>query len=184
MALQQALAALLLNGPSHGYQLMATLQAELGSLWETRASRLYLTLARMEREGLVTSTRVRQGARPDRHMLRLTPRGRGIAERWLEDLGPAEETVVRLAVARLIIPHRFESLVAELTSERTANLQQLRELRRRSTEGFQPEVVDAEIARRQSDLRWLAVVRERHPAIVARPIAKRRSGIDSAERTG
>ncbi|MHB8589458.1 MAG: PadR family transcriptional regulator [Candidatus Dormibacteraceae bacterium] len=184
MALQQALAALLLSGPSHGYQLMATLQAELGPLWETRSSRVYLTLARMEREGLVTSSRIRQDSRPDRHVLRLTQRGRGIAEQWLEGLGPADETVVRLAVARLVIPDRFEALAAEIASQRAASLQRLRELRRQATEGFQPEALDAEIARAQSDLRWLALVRERHVEIVARPTAKRRSGIASAERTG
>ena len=184
MALQQALAALLLSGPSHGYQLMATLGAELGPLWETRASRVYLTLARMEREGLVTSTRVRQDARPDRHLLRLTQHGRGVAERWLEDQGPPDDAVIRLAVARLVIPHRFEAVAAAIASQRAAGLQRLRELRRRATEGFQPEALDAEIARAQSDLRWLALVRERHQEIVARPAAQRRPGNARAERAG
>jgi DNA-binding PadR family transcriptional regulator len=184
MALQQALAALLLGGPSHGYQLMGTLQAELGPLWETRASRVYLTLARMEHEGLVTSTRIRQGARPDRNMLRLTQRGRSLAEAWLEAPGPADETVVRLAVARLVIPHRFEEVAAATAGHRGASLQRLRELRRRAREGFQPEALDAEIARAQSDLRWLALVRERHLDIVARPAAHRRSRSASSERAG
>jgi len=182
MALQQALAALLLGGRSHGYQLMATLQAELGPLWETRASRVYLTLARMEQQGLVTSTRVRQGSRPERHLLRLTPRGRGVADRWLEGQGPADETVVRLAVARLVAPDRFEELVAATAGQRAASLRRLRDLRRRATEGFQPEALDAEIARAQSDLRWLATVRERQLEIVGRPAAQRRSGNASSER--
>jgi DNA-binding PadR family transcriptional regulator len=184
MALQQALAALLLGGPSHGYQLMATLQAELGPLWETRASRLYLTLARMEREGMVTSTRIRQDARPDRNLLHLTQRGRGVAERWLEGDGPADEAVVRLAVARLVLPRRFAELAASMASQKAASLQRLRDLRRRAREGFQPEALDAEIARAQADLRWLTLVRERHVEIAARPAASRRSGSVASKRAG
>ena len=182
MALQEALAALLLTGPSHGYQLMSTLESELGPLWETRASRVYLTVARMEQEGLVTSTRVRQDNRPDRRLLRLTPRGRELAQRWLDGGGSTEDAVVRLAVARVAIPKEFSDLVATLVSDRSARLQRLRELRRQATEGFQPEALDAEIARAQADLRWLAQVRERQEQIVARPKAQRKRGSAASER--
>lgn len=184
MGLQEALAALLLGGPSHGYRLMAILQAELGPLWEARASRIYLTLARMEHEGLVSSTRVPQETRPDRRLLRLTQRGRGFAERWLEGQTKSDEDVVRLAVARLVCPDRFEELISTTASHRAASLQRLRGLRRRASEGFQPEALDAEIAREQAELRWLAALRERHQEIVARPAAQRRPTTVSSERAG
>src|SRR6266508_3301151 len=76
MGLQGVLAGLLLDSPAHGYQLQATLAAELGPLWVTRASQVYLTLGRMQRDGLVTARRVRQSTRPDRQLLELTARGR------------------------------------------------------------------------------------------------------------
>ncbi len=44
MALREVLCSLLLDGPAHGYQLQVTLEAELGPLWVTRASQVYLTL--------------------------------------------------------------------------------------------------------------------------------------------
>lgn len=173
MALQEALSALLLAGATHGYQLMTTLEAELGPLWETRASRVYLTLARMEQDGLVTSTRVRQQSRPDRRLLRLTSRGRAMAERWLQGEGSGDDAVVRLAVARVVLPNAFDRLASTLAGSRGARLQRLRELRQKAREGFQLEALDAEIARAQADLRWLATVRDRSDEIVARPLARR-----------
>ena len=184
MALRDALAALLLSGPNHGYQLVATLESELGPLWETRASRVYLTLARMEEEGLVTSERVRQDNRPDRRILRLTPRGRSIAQTWLDGEGSAEDPVVRLAVARIVMPQEFDDVVAALASERSARLQRLREIRRQTSEGFQPEALDAEIARTQADLRWLALVRDRSEEIVSRPKAQKKHGTAGSQRAG
>lgn len=185
MALQDALSALLLARPSHGYQLMATLESELGPLWETRASRVYLTLAHMEREGLVTSTRVRQDNRPDRRLLQLTARGRSIAQRWLAGEGATEDAVVRLAVARVVSPpSEFERLAAALTSDRSARLKRLRELRRQTGVGFQPEALDAEIARTQADLRWLALVRDRSGEILSRPKTHKKHANSASERAG
>ena len=175
MSLQGALAALLLSGPAHGYQLQATLEAELGPLWETRASQLYLTLARMQRDGLVTSVRVRQGSRPDRQLLRLTLAGQAAAERWLTEPGAPGEIVVRLAVARIVVPERFDELATAIVDERSAVLAQLRSLRPRLTGGFQPEAIDAEIARVQSEVRWAAAVRDRAAEVTGRPRAARRS---------
>src|SRR5579859_4049012 len=181
MALQEALAALLLPGASHGYQLVTTLQAELGPVWETRASRVYLTLARMEQDGLVTATRVRQQSRPDRRLLRLTPRGRSMAESWLQGQGSTEDAVARLAVARVVVPNAFDRLATMLATNRSARLQRLRELRRQVSQGFQLEALDAEIARAQADLRWLAMVRDRSDEIVARPKAQRTRGSTASE---
>lgn len=171
MTLQDALAALLLPGAVHGYQLMTTLEAELGPLWETRASRVYLTLARMEHDGLITSSRVRQDSRPDRRLLRLTARGRSTAERWLAGEGSGEDAVVRLAVARVVLPSAFDRLASTLAASRGARLQRLRELRQDANDGFQLEALDAEIARAQADIRWLATVRDRSDEIVARSVA-------------
>lgn len=184
MALQEALAALLVAGPSHGYKLMATLESELGPLWATRASRVYLTLARMEQDGLVTATRVREERRPDRRLLRLTPRGRSTAERWLQGQGSPEDAVARLAVARVVVPHAFDRLAAALAANRSARLQRLRELRQQARQGFQLEALDAEIARTQADLRWLAMVRDRSDEIVARPKAQRTRGSSVSETAG
>src|SRR5258708_23842314 len=184
MALQEAMAALLLAGPSHGYQLMATLEAELGTLGEAGASRVYLTLARMEREGLVASTRVPQDNRPDRRLLQLTPKGRSVGERWLDGQGSTEDAVIRLAVARSAMPTKFGALAAALVSEKTARLQRLRQLPKHAIEGFQPEPLVAESFRAPALLRRLRHIRERQQKIVARRRAPRRIGSAASERAG
>src|SRR6266508_3337462 len=183
MGLQGVLAGLLLDSPAHGYQLQATLAAELGPLWVTRASQVYLTLGRMQRDGLVTARRVRQSTRPDRQLLELTARGRAAALEWLERPGPADEVVVRLAVARLALPNRFRDLAETVLAERSAALRSLRELRDEvDGGGFQREAVQAEIFRTQAEVRWLAGLpdpgghRLGGPRGVARGRAGRRRG--------
>ena len=168
MGLSGALAALLLTGPSHGYELHATLEAEVGPTWVTRPAQVYLTLGRMSRDGLVTSERIHQETRPDRQRLTLTDAGRRTAEEWLAR-GPADELVVRLAVARLVIPERMPALVATMTDERTASLHRLRAARAEDVGGFRAEARDAEIAAVEATVRWLEGLRGHLGELVARP---------------
>ncbi len=168
MALSGALAALLLVGPSHGYELHATLEAELGSTWVTRPAQVYLTLGRMHRDGLVTSERIRQETRPDRQRLTLTNVGREAAEEWLWR-GPTDELVVRLAVARLVVPHQMSALLDAMINERTAALHRLRAARAEDAGGFREEAHDAEIRLVEGQLRWLEGLRPHLDEIVARP---------------
>ncbi len=175
MSLAGCLAALLLDGPAHGYQLKATLEAELGPLWVTRASQVYVTLRHMAADGLVSTQRIRQETRPDRLLLAPTTKGRELAERWLFEPGDADEIVVRLAVARLVIPERFAELLTVIEHERSSALRQLRDVRARVHQGFQREVVDAEIGRVQAQLHWVSSLHERSAELIARPRATRHS---------
>ena len=168
MGLSGALAALLLTGPSHGYELHATLETELGSTWVTRPAQVYLTLGRMHRDGLVRSERIHQETRPDRQRLTLTDAGQRAAEEWLT-AGPADEIVVRLAVARLVIPERLPALVTAMTDERTATLHRLRVARADDAGGFRAEARDAEIRAVEAQLRWLEGLRGHLDEIAARP---------------
>jgi DNA-binding PadR family transcriptional regulator len=127
----------------------------------------------MVRDGLITTRRIRRAPRPDRQLLALTGRGRETADKWLFDPGPSQEIVVRLAVARLVIPDRFEELATTIAEERAATLRQLRVLRAEADQGFQAEAVDSEVLRVQGELRWIARLRERQAEILARPRASR-----------
>src|SRR6267142_1193438 len=127
MNLQGALAALLLRDPAHGYLLHGTLEAELGRLWMTRASQVYLTLGRMARDGLVTVRRVPQAARPERHVFALTANGETLGLRWLFEPGPSDEIALRLAVGRLSTPGRFQELIDAIERHQTAVVHRLRQ---------------------------------------------------------
>jgi DNA-binding PadR family transcriptional regulator len=174
MSLQEALAGLLSGGPAHGYELFSTLEGELGPAWETRQSHLYLTLSRMERDGIVSSRRIRQHALPDRQVFELTARGKAIADRWLATADAPSEMVVKLAVARLARPDLFEGLAAVIEDEIAGRLKTLRELSRVRQTGFQSQALALEIGHRQAEIRWLSSVRDETSAILAQPRAHKR----------
>lgn len=168
MSLRDALAALLLRGPTHGYELHTTLDGELGPLWSTRQSQAYVTVGRMVRDGLVATSRVRQETRPDRRILTLTESGRRLAEEWLEHGRDAEELVVRLAIGRLVRPEHYRELVQAALAERMSTLHELR-VRREAERGFAREAIGLEIARVEGEVRWLASQLDRSAEIVSLP---------------
>jgi DNA-binding PadR family transcriptional regulator len=174
MGLQEALAGLLSAGPAHGYHLFSILESELGPSWETRQSQLYLTLARMERDGLVSGRRIRQQPLPDRQVFELTAKGRAIADRWLASAEPHSDMVVKLAVARLARPELFITLVAAISDEVAGRLKTLRQVARSIRPGFQQEALALEVARRQADIRWLSSIRDDTETILAQPRAYKR----------
>jgi DNA-binding PadR family transcriptional regulator len=169
MGLQEAVAGLLSAGPAHGYQLFSILEGELGPAWETRQSHLYLTLARMERNGLLSARRIRQDSLPDRQVLELTLAGRAMADQWLTSAEPQSEMVVKLAVARLARPELFEDLAAAISDDVAGRLKTLRQLTGSLGAGFQEQALALEIARRQAEIRWLSSVRDDMSAILAQP---------------
>ena len=177
MGLRDALCALLLRGPAHGYELLTTLEAELGDLWEARTSNIYLTLGKLEREGLISSQKVEQLARPAREVLTLTGRGHEAARRWLFEASDREDVVVRLAVARIVAPDQFREIAARWLEERTSTLATLRDLRKSARGGFRREAVEAEIGRVQGEVRWASQVVERAAEIVAAPPGDRRTRV-------
>ena len=172
MGLGEALTALLLRGPAHGYQLLATLEAELGPLWQTRPSQVYLTLGRLQRDDLVIGERQPQASRPGRTVFRLTDRGQAMAEAWLTSPGSSDEVPVRLAVARLAVPDRYADLIGQISAERMASLRRLRALRSQTGGGFQPEAIEREIRVTEADVRWLTDLAASADATVARPPAR------------
>jgi DNA-binding PadR family transcriptional regulator len=84
---QEVVLALLAKEPSHGYQLSARLRQALGPLGDAmNDGQVYVTLAWLEKAGLVTSE---QAAglpdRPDRKVYELTPVGQQRAGEWLTE---------------------------------------------------------------------------------------------------
>src|SRR5579875_2193887 len=84
---REVLLALLAKGASHAYELRARLALALGPLAEAlNEGQVYVTLARLENAGLVTSLRVGQADRRDRKVYELTDAGRDRVTSWLEDV--------------------------------------------------------------------------------------------------
>jgi len=159
---QEVVLALLAKEPSHGYQLRARLAQALGPLGdEMNAGQIYVTLARLEKAGLVTAERsAGLPDRPDRKMYALTPAGQQRVGDWLTevswprpDLAEFHLKLVAAAAARLADP------LAIVDAQRRELLRRLRDAQRAAM--AEPERSDAGlllegiVLRLQADLRWL-----------------------------
>jgi DNA-binding PadR family transcriptional regulator len=163
MLMQQAVVlAMLAKEPSHGYQLGARLRQALGPLGEElNAGQIYVTLARLERAGLLVSEQaVGLVDRPDRKVYALTSAGQQLVAEWLAevswprpDLAEFHLKLVAAAAAGLADP------VAIVDAQRRELIRRLREAERaamaepgRSIAGL---LLEGIVLRLQADLRWL-----------------------------
>jgi DNA-binding PadR family transcriptional regulator len=82
---RHALLGLLLEGPSHGYDLLRHFDrsAPLGDIVHLTASNLYALLTRLERERSIAGEQQEAGARPQRRVYQLTADGRATILAWL-----------------------------------------------------------------------------------------------------
>jgi DNA-binding PadR family transcriptional regulator len=159
---REVVLALLAKEPSHGYELRARLRASLGPLGEAlNAGQIYVTLTRLEKAGLVTSSRA-EGApdRPDRKVYGLTPDGQERVAEWLAevdwpkpDLAEFHLKLVAAAAAGLADP------LTIVDAQRRELLRRLRDAQRAAMD--EPEGSDAAlllegvVLRLQADIHWL-----------------------------
>jgi DNA-binding PadR family transcriptional regulator len=161
--MQQAVVlAMLAKEPSHGYHLGARLRHALGPLGdELNAGQIYVTLARLERAGLVVSEQaVGLVDRPDRKVYALTSAGHQVVAEWLAevswpkpDLAEFHLKLVAAAEASLADP------LAIVDAQRRELIRRLREAERAAM--LEPErsraglLLEGTVLRLQADLRWL-----------------------------
>ena len=159
---QEVVLAMLAKEPSHGYQLRARLGQALGPLGEAmNAGQIYVTLARLEKAGLVACERAAGlPDRPDRKVYALTAAGQQRAARWLTevswpkpDLAEFHLKLIAAAAARLADP------ITIVDAQRREMLRRLRDAQRAAM--AEPDRSDAAlllegiVLRLQADLRWL-----------------------------
>ncbi|GAA2120458.1 PadR family transcriptional regulator [Actinomadura alba] len=160
--MQDAVLAMLAKEPSHGYQLRARLRRTLGPLGESmNAGQVYVTLARLERAGLVVCERVNGlPDRPDRKVYALTPAGQQRVAAWLAEVSwpkpDLAEFHLKLAAAAA---GRLADPVELVAAQRRELLRRLRDVQRAvlaepdgSTAGL---LLQGVVLRLQADLRWL-----------------------------
>jgi DNA-binding PadR family transcriptional regulator len=159
---QEVVLAMLAKEPSHGYHLRARLGQALGPLGEAmNAGQIYVTLARLEKAGLVTSEpSAGLPDRPDRKVYALTAAGQQRVADWLTevswpkpDLAEFHLKLIAAAAARLADP------ITIVDAQRRELLRRLRDAQRAAM--AEPDRSDAAlllegiVLRLQADLRWL-----------------------------
>jgi DNA-binding PadR family transcriptional regulator len=75
MDLRMVIMGLLMQGPTHGYDLKQTLEEKLSPFLEISSAPLYYTLKKLEQEGLVTKMSAVSGKRPKKYVYNLTANG-------------------------------------------------------------------------------------------------------------
>ena len=75
-------------GESSGYALLRQAEDGIGFFWSPAKSHVYEVLPRLEQRGLARRRVVPQVGKPDKHLWRLTPRGRAALRRWLNTPEP------------------------------------------------------------------------------------------------
>jgi DNA-binding PadR family transcriptional regulator len=159
---QEVVLALLAKEPSYGYELRARLRQALGPLGDSmNHGHVYVTLARLEKAGLVTSElTVGVADRPDRKVYGLTPTGQERVAEWLAevdwpkpDLAEFHLKLIAAAASGLADP------VTIVDTQRRELLRRLRDAQR--AELAEQDGSDAAlllegiVLRLQADLRWL-----------------------------
>ena len=159
---QEVVLAMLAKEPSHGYELRTRLSQALGPLGEVmNAGQIYVTLARLEKAGLVSCERSAGLAdRPDRKVYELTAAGQQKVAGWLAevswprpDLAEFHLKLVAAASGKLADP------LAIVDAQRRELLRRLSDAQRAaiaepagSPAGL---LLEGIVLRLQADLRWL-----------------------------
>jgi PadR family transcriptional regulator, regulatory protein AphA len=96
-----------------GYDLLKRSEGSVAHMWAPAKSQLYAVLPRLVDDGLASRRTVRQSARPDKQVYRVTRAGRQAVREWLEDALPKswDELMLKVFFAELC---SREALLAQL----------------------------------------------------------------------
>lgn len=99
-----ALLALLAKEPAHGYELKQALEQTFGAAYpQPNIGQIYVTLGRLEQNGLIQGQDVSQSRRPNKRVYEITEAGRAALAGWFDEPteGPRvrDEFFMKLALA-------------------------------------------------------------------------------------
>jgi DNA-binding PadR family transcriptional regulator len=182
MSVRHALLALLSEGPKYGLQLRQEFEAGTGEVWPLNVGQVYTTLQRLERDGMVESDDAAEEG-PQKGF-RITPAGEKELATWLRtppDLSspPRDELVIKVLVALRVpgvdvheVVQSHRRYLVQLMQEWT----RLKEYAADRDLGF-ALVVDAELFRLDSVIRWLDAADGRIKRAAVDPPAPLTSGL-------
>jgi DNA-binding PadR family transcriptional regulator len=160
MSVRHALLALLTEGPKYGLQLRQEFEARTGEVWPLNVGQVYLTLQRLERDGLIESDDAERDG--PQKTFRITPNGAGELTDWLRtppdlSIPPRDELVIKVLVA-LRLP---DVDVPELLQAHRRYVVELMQRYTHIKADARPDdvslslIADAELFRLESVVRWL-----------------------------
>src|SRR6266567_6345912 len=174
MSVRHAMLALLSEGPSYGLQLRQEFEARTGDVWPLNIGQVYTTLRRLERDGLVESDDA--GEDGPQKGFRITADGEQELAGWLRtppDLSspPRDELVIKVLVALRVPGVDVHEVVQVHRRYLVELMQQWTRIKEDEAEfdlGLSL-VVDAELFRLDSVVRWLDAADGRLKRAAAEP---------------
>lgn len=160
MSVRHALLALLSEGPKYGLQLRDEFEQRTGEVWPLNVGQVYTTLQRLERDALIESDG--EGEVGPQKSFRLTAEGGAELDAWLRtppDLSapPRDEVVIKVLVASRVPGVDVHDVIQ---AHRRHIIELMQEWTRVKRDAGPEElsvalVVDAELFRLESVIRWL-----------------------------
>ena len=153
------LALLAIEGERSRYDLMKSLSKAIGYVWAPAKTQLYALLPRLADRGLATSRTVREGARPEKKLYRITTAGRSALDEWLAaEPESAEAFYLRLFVGGLVAPDVLVGHVTWFRDHTTAQLEEYQAIEptntRQGNDAFHYYLLRLGIERSEHLLRW------------------------------
>jgi DNA-binding PadR family transcriptional regulator len=158
--------ALLAGDSGHGYELKQTLEQEFGRLLPAlNAGQIYTTLARLERDGLVTGEGVAGDSRRKR-VYELTEDGRAALAEWIETPVSGtrlkDEFFMKFVVVASVGLAEPRALIERQRREYLQSLRDLDTLQAADGHGVAAELlVEGAILHLKADLEWLDLIEQR-----------------------
>jgi DNA-binding PadR family transcriptional regulator len=157
-----SLLALLAKEPAHGYELKQALEQIFGDAYPSpNIGQIYVTLGRLEKDGLVRVVNVEQSNRPNKRVYYLTAAGRETLDTWADEPteGPRvrDEFFMKLVLAPMT---GIADRMALITRQRRHYLSLMRDLNDLA-DRIDPEnrvallLVEGAMIHLQADLDWL-----------------------------
>jgi DNA-binding PadR family transcriptional regulator len=154
------LLALLAKEPAHGYELKLALEQTFGQAYPSpNIGQIYVTLKRLESDGLVSSQSVAQDRRPDKKVYELTAAGRDALVDWVSSPcdGPKirDDFFVKLILApRAGLADRME-LINSQRRHYYRSMRDLTDLQSRAADSAARLLIEGALLHLQADLDWL-----------------------------
>ncbi|HEY7429243.1 MAG TPA: PadR family transcriptional regulator [Streptosporangiaceae bacterium] len=164
MSVRHALLALLSEGPKYGLQLREEFEARTGEVWPLNVGQVYTTLQRLERDGLVESDGDGEDGSQNgpQKGFRITAAGAEELAGWLRtppDMTspPRDELVMKVLVALRVPGTNVQDVIQVHRRYLVELMQQWTRIKENEAEDDMSLalVVDAELFRLDSVIRWL-----------------------------
>jgi DNA-binding PadR family transcriptional regulator len=158
--MRMPLLALLAKEPAHGYELKSQLEQIFGEAYPTpNIGQIYVTLQRLERDGLVQSQDVVQATRPNKRVYELTDAGRAALDGWLDrsNEGPRvrDAFFMKLVLSELAGTSDRLGLIIRQRRHYLAQMRSLSELAAAADGSVPRLLIEGAMLHLQADLDWL-----------------------------